>query len=305
MNNDFRYQLESPRITGRRQQKTTCPQCGKKKCFVRYVDTQDGYKYIDNRVGRCDHEHSCGYHYKPSEYFRDQPWARPEQPAVPAIVPKPAKPLIVEPLPTIYLQQSHSPNSIFWRWFSGDCARRLGITPETLQRVYTDYQIGATRHGEVIFWQVDEFGRVRTGHIMQYRSDGHREGFQGWVHTQLIRQGLLRMDFPLMQCFFGQHLLAQRKDAIVCIVESEKTALIMAAIYPEHLWLATCGSSGLNSEKCRCLQHRHVVLFPDSGCLEKWTERMKTTQDIGYTICNELEQYPANTDIADLLLQPP
>ena len=73
MNTDYRYQLETPKLTGRRQQKTTCPSCGKKKCFVRYVDTQNGFRYVADEVGKCDHQHSCGYHYKPSEYFRDRP----------------------------------------------------------------------------------------------------------------------------------------------------------------------------------------------------------------------------------------
>ena len=29
MNTDYRYQLETRKLTGRRQQKTTCPQCGR------------------------------------------------------------------------------------------------------------------------------------------------------------------------------------------------------------------------------------------------------------------------------------
>ena len=36
MNKDYRYQLENRKLTGKRQQKFTCPNCGKKKCFVRY-----------------------------------------------------------------------------------------------------------------------------------------------------------------------------------------------------------------------------------------------------------------------------
>ena len=302
---DFRYQLDGPRVTGRRQQKTTCPQCGRKRCFVRYVDTQAECRYVDNRVGRCDHEHSCGYHYTPSEYYRDQPWARPDwQTAKPIVQPLP-RPVIIEPLPPVYMMQSHSPQSIFWQWFIGSCARLLDIPADMLQRLFDDYHIGATKRGEVIFWQVDEYRRIRTGHIMQYRNDGHREGYQGWIHARLIRQGLLRQDFPLVQCFFGQHLLPTRPADTVCIVESEKTALVMAAIHPEHLWLATCGSGGLNVEKCQCLKGRRVVLFPDSGCLEKWRSHMLPCKDISYTISDQLETYPANTDLADLLLHPP
>ena len=303
--NDYRYRLDDPRVTGRRQQKTTCPSCGRKRCFVRYVDTHNDCKYLDYRVGRCDHEQSCGYHYKPAEFFRDQPWAKPEQSIAQPVVQKPPKPLIIEPLPPICMMQSHAPNSTFWQWFSGDCARQLGVSQEMVLKIYDDYHIGATRKGEVIFWQVDEYERIRTGHIMAYNAQGHREGYQGWVHTKLIRQGLLRMDFPLQQCFFGQHLLKKYPDSVVCLVESEKTALILAAMHPEHVWLATCGSSGLNAEKCHCLKGRRVVFFPDSGCLDKWREKMSQISDVSYTFCENLEKYPANTDLADLLLHPP
>lgn len=301
--NDYRYQLETPRVTGRRQQKFTCPHCGKKKCFVRYVDTRNDYRYVADDVGKCDHQHSCGYHYKPGDYYRDNQWAVPAAVTSQRCQPKPLPPF--QPLPMDYVLRSHSPQSTFWQWMTTDVAHRLDISHADLQRVYDDYCIGATRKGSVIFWQIDETTRVHGGHIMQYRSDGHRDGFQGWTHTELIKRGLLPPDWLLYQCFFGQHLLAQRPQVTVCMVESEKTALIMAAVYPEHLWMATCGSGGLSAEKCQCLQGRRVVLFPDSGCLTKWREKMQQTVGIDYSISEQLEAYPTNTDLADLLLHPP
>ncbi|MBQ6767732.1 MAG: hypothetical protein IJP46_03560 [Prevotella sp.] len=302
-NNEYRYQLDSPKVTGRRQQKISCPQCGRKRCFVRYVDTQNGCQYLHDTVGRCDHEQRCGYHYKPSEFFHDQPWRKDDVAGrkIPSGPPVVAKPLM--PLNPAYLLQSHSPKSTFWQWFTTDCARKAGFSEEDAARMFHDYGIGATRRGDVIFWQVDELGRIRSGHIMQYDRQGHRTGYQGWVHARLIEQQLLPPDFTLHQCFFGQHLLPMRPDATVCLVESEKTALILAAAQPDHLWLATCGSSGLSASKCACLQGRRVVLFPDSGCLDKWQKRMDETCGIDYSFCKDLEQYPPNTDLADLLLE--
>ena len=58
MNSDFRYQLESKKLTGHQPCKLTCPHCGKKKCFVRYVDTHNGNRYVADNVGKCDHQHS-------------------------------------------------------------------------------------------------------------------------------------------------------------------------------------------------------------------------------------------------------
>ena len=299
MNTEYRYQLETPRVTGRRQQKFTCPQCGRRKCFVRYVDTQRDCQYVADGVGKCDHQHSCGYHYKPSEYYRDNQWdVRPV--ATVSYAPPPPPPF--QPIPMDYVVRSHSPQSTFWQWLCADAARRLGIGPEALQRVYDDYLIGATRRGCVIFWQIDCEGLVHGGHIMQYRADGHRCGYQGWTHSQLMAQGLLPQGWTLHQCLFGEHLLRRRADAQVCIVESEKTALLMAALRPEHLWMATSGSGGLSPQRLLPLRGRRVALFPDSGCYGKWSRQMQLTTGIHYTVSPRLEAYPANTDLCDLFL---
>ena len=302
---EYRYQLESQRLTGRRQQKTTCPQCGRRKCFVRYVDTQNDYRYLDDCVGRCDHEQSCGYHYRPAEFFQDHPWKAEadryqggQQKSQPRSVPRP-----LQPLPADLVARSHSPQSNFWQWFATDAATRLDLQPGALHHVYEDYRIGATSNAEVIFWQIDEQQRVRSGHIMQYGADGHRCGYQSWVHSRMINKGLLPAGWELQQCLFGQHLLPLRPEAHVCIVESEKTALVLAARYPQLLWLATCGSSGLNAEKLECLRQRRFTLFPDSGCLHKWQNAMQQTRGLQFTIDAQLESYPPNTDLADLLLQ--
>ncbi len=183
-----------------------------------------------------------------------------------------------------------------------DVARRLNLSQNQIQQVFHDYLIGATRRENVIFWQIDHIGQVHGGHIMQYRIDGHRDGFQGWTHVPLLKVGLLPPDWQLYQCLFGQHLLPRRLEAHVCLVESEKTALVMAACQPEHLWLATAGSSGLSKEKVECLRGRRVTLFPDSGCYDKWCRQMELTQGIDYNVSKSLEAYPANTDLCDLLL---
>lgn len=302
LSQNFRYQLESRKLTGHRQQKFQCPQCGRMKCFVRYVDTQKDFAYVADEVGKCDHQHSCGYHYKPSEYFRDNQWARETGIRIESHI-RPIELPPFRPLPWEYVRRSHSPHSTFWDWLTIVAAPRIGISEETLRRVYQDYHIGATRRGNVIFWQIDSQGLVHGGHIMQYGSDGHRHGFQGWTHIPLIEQKLLPQDWQLHQCLFGEHLLPQHPEAHVCIVESEKTAILMAAYLPKHLWLATAGSGGLSPEKMKCLAGRRVTLFPDSGCYRKWKEKMQHTTGIDYNVSDKLEDLPPNTDLADLLLR--
>ena len=64
---DFRFMLEPYKGSNTRH---TCPACERPRCFARYIDTEGKMQFPDN-VGRCDHEHSCSYHYTPKEYFSD------------------------------------------------------------------------------------------------------------------------------------------------------------------------------------------------------------------------------------------
>ena len=65
---EYRFHLQKYRPGS----KTACPECGRKSCFTRYIDEAGEISFPDN-VGICDHINSCGYHYTPKEYFRDNP----------------------------------------------------------------------------------------------------------------------------------------------------------------------------------------------------------------------------------------
>ena len=58
----------------------------------------------------------------------------------------------------------------------------------------------------------------------------------------------------------------------------------------------------LNADKCKVLKGRKVIVYPDSGKLDEWTEKMKATDGFSYNMVKDLEAYPGNTDIADLLI---
>ncbi len=51
----------------------TCPACNSRHCFVRYVG--ENGNYLSDNVGRCNRESKCGYHYKPKQFFADNPAA--------------------------------------------------------------------------------------------------------------------------------------------------------------------------------------------------------------------------------------
>ena len=69
----YRFILEKYRGLSTRY---TCPRCGRKHTFTRYIDTENNNNYISDNVGKCNRLDKCGYHYTPKQYFADNAWLR-------------------------------------------------------------------------------------------------------------------------------------------------------------------------------------------------------------------------------------
>lgn len=244
-----------------------CPQCGDKSSFTYYVD--DDGNIIDKSVGRCNHESSCGYHYTPKEWFRDNQHDQPQRRfKVVHVDTKPRDPNFIDP---DYVLRSAS-------YDSGLVYYLCGLIPnDTIKRVWDDYGVGATKDKSVIYWQIDVKGKVRTGKVMKYDPEtGHRikgNGGVNWIHSILKKKGALPDSFNMVQCLFGERLLMLHFDKGVALVESEKTALIGAALYPKYVWLATGGKSQMSAEKMKVLVGRRVVAFPDVDGFQEWKRK--------------------------------
>ena len=235
---------------------------------------------------------------------------RPFIPKMQMIV-KPPQPLCT--LPFHYVRQSASYNSTFVRFLCGLFDRDRPDCP-TVRRLGELYALGATKDHAVIFWQIDQRGRVRSGKIMQYGDNGHRikdTGGADWVHARLIRDKRLPPDWQLTQCLFGEHLLnwSMNRDKVVALVESEKSALIGAACFPNYVWLATGGKSQLSVDKMKALTGRTVILFPDVDGYQEWKEKAKEFIFCKATVSDILEknatdeERAAKIDIADWLVR--
>ncbi len=87
---------------------------------------------------------------------------------------------------------------------------------------------------------------------------------------------MLAEDWQLSQCLFGEHLLKTHPDKVVVLVESEKSAVIGSAIFPDYVWLATGGKSQMREEKLRVLSGRTVLLFPDADAYAEWKQRAES-----------------------------
>ncbi len=203
----------------------------------------------------------------------------------------PPLPMLVLPDAMVKARTKGIDDNILVRWL------RMGINWDTIQRkrideMLTAYRIGhSPKNGMTIFWQIDTEGNVRTGKMMLYKMDGHRDKREGaytfdWIHSALFRDKR-HPEYDedkqeMKQCYFGMHLLDAYKvknvEQSVCIVESEKTAVIMAAAYgnnAKQVWMACGGLENLNRDKLAPIieQGRRIILYPDRDGVEKWRQK--------------------------------
>ena len=300
-----------------------CPNCGDKRSFAYYVDEEN--IPLHPSVGRCNHESSCGYHYTPKQYFQDHPECRTsnvssfdeqKRDAKSKSTPtEPLKPTTIGYIPIHYVEKSKSVHSNFFCFLSTLLGNYYGSkSQEVLNRLLDEYRLGATRDGAVIFWQIDKNGKVRTGKVMQYNpEDGHRiKAEQGaainWIHSILKKQKVLPEDWQLSQCLFGEHLLSLYSDKVVVLVESEKSAIIGSAIFPDYVWLATGGKSQMKEDKLRVLSARTVLLFPDADGYAEWKQRAESMTYCKAIVSDLIEKHATpkqkadHIDIADWII---
>jgi len=226
-------------------------------------------------------------------------------------VPQPNQP--VKPpdyIPHKYLKRSLSLNSNFVRFLSKH------FSDLQIAEAANNYLLGAARNREVIFWQIDINGKIRTGKIMQYNPQTGRRvktGYGGinWVHHKLKKSNPSFSEFNLRQCYFGEHLLRLYPDKPVAIVEAEKTAVIASMIYHDYNWLAAGNLNGLNVEKSRVLRGKNVILYPDAGCYDRWlhkAEQINRELTLHLTVSAFLEHFATpqqshlGYDLADYIL---
>lgn len=206
------------------------------------------------------------------------------------------------------VEESCQRTCLFCKWIEG-----LGLDPELTQRVLSEYYVGATVYSvskgteyygpAAVFWQIDEQMRVHDAKMIPYKPNGHRLGDKvDWMRAYCERTKFGPHIKQTDKVLFGQHLLPRYPGKNVCIVESEKSAVLCAILFPQFLWLATGGCGNLQVAKLLPLMDRTVLVYPDSGEYEKWCERMKESGHKQFHVIDEIEKYEPNTDIADVIL---
>jgi hypothetical protein len=171
------------------------------------------------------------------------------------------------------------------------------------------YGLGTSKHwpGACCFWQIDEEWRVRRGKVMLYDAETGRRVKSPGNMVAGVHWLLGMPDRKPEPCLFGLHLAAADRSKPVAVVESEKSAVIGAGVRPEAVWMATGGKGTLNRKMLEPLQGRRIILFPDLGAFDEWTE--KAAGWPGVEVSDVLEkratakERAAGLDVADYLLR--
>lgn len=280
----YRYSLDKS------TKKFVCPNCCK-HTFVRFVDNETGNYFTENH-GRCDRESKCGYFEKPSQ----------EKSCLTTLYSTPVIPinyfdyeLMVST--KIKYNQNNFVKFLF-KYFE----------LKQVNEVIDKYNVGTTKYwyGATIFWQVDNYQKVRFGKVMIYNPETCKrvKNQEGGGKISSVRAILNLKDFNHKQCLFGLHLINNDLSKPIAIVESEKTAIIMSIEAPNYIWLATGSKSNLKEELLKPLKNRIVVLYPDNDSFNDWQKLVNQLKLKGYKIAisNLLEKMELSQgfDLADL-----
>lgn len=303
-NSVYRFQLDRTKPA----KKYTCPSCGRRKVFRRYIDMKTG-ELMDEKFGICDRELRCGYHLRPTS----------------SDVPNGTELTISSKDLSRTLYDFYSERDVpdeidkkeviksFCDYERNNLFKFMSHTfgQESALRVFSKYKVGTMDYFEwsgcCVFWQIDADMRVRTGKIMDYnpetgkRVKKDKESHVSWYHSRMA-------DFYLRQCLFGEHLLFSSNEKEVRVVESEKTALILSAERPNKLIMATGGIQNLRPEVMDVLSDKKIILMPDKGHgLIRWVEKTnKNLSHLNIEVDSFLERVSSvqeGDDIADLIIQ--
>ena len=125
------------------------------------------------------------------------------------------------------------------------------LTEQQVAHAVERYRLGRSKSGRCIYWMIDEKGVVRDGHIGD-----------SWVWLMMKRrEPELLKDTYARHCLFGQHLLAGNEQP-VCIVEKERSAVVLSELFPQSIWLASAYASNLDFTAFEPLKGHPVTLCP-------------------------------------------
>lgn len=238
-------------IPGHTQKKVTCPSCKKRKRFVQFYNFTTN-EYLDPIYGRCDREHGCGYFFNPYQDLKEQKIINTKTENMPYQAPKIKE---VDPELVVKTLKAYSTNNLF-------LYLKEKAPLELVGKTFAKYFVGTAKNESTIFWQRNNKLQFLTAQKIRYNLDGHRD-------KSIDPTRLFQMKDGYSNCLFGEHLLFDCvRNPLVCLVESEKTAIIADMWLPslhgrKCIWIATVGVNGATDEKIKVLKGFDICLVPD------------------------------------------
>ncbi|PIB33839.1 hypothetical protein BFP78_06220 [Gaetbulibacter sp. 5U11] len=282
----YKYQLDKS------SKKYVCPNCNK-RTFVRFIDTVTG-NYLNGRDGRCDRETKCGYFKKPKS---NQVVTATDDCITTQLKPSFHKNYLIKQFGCNY-KNNHFVSFLLKHF-----------APIDVKQAIKKYFIGTSNHwaGATVFWQIDKNIKIKAGKIMLYNCNTGKRVKKPYNHISWMHKKLKINDFVLQQCLFGLHNLCDYATCdTICIVESEKTAVIMSILIPSNLWLATGSKANFKEELLQPIKDYNVIAYPDKSEFKNLQSKTEILNKLGYNIIcsNMLESTNLDygSDLVELLL---
>jgi hypothetical protein len=260
----FPYRLEkSPKKKG------DCPECGHKNKF-RYYEDQNGNR-IQN-AGKCERINECNYHAKPNQEqikgIMSAGFDRKPEPTVETIFPDKNMLSVIQ-----NYEKDHSSN------FHKFCIS-LDIPLNHVQK----WGVG-TNKGNTVFIIRNVDNKMVNTKTFRYLLNGKRDKE---INSFSLKQPENK-NTKYGMVLFGEHLLDTEKNKIVCVVESEKSAVICSYFFPHFDFVACGAANGLTAEKLPTLFGRKIYWLADADKAGRENSSIKN-----------LKAYQQNFEVIDL-----
>jgi len=332
----FKYKLDS-------KQKFDCPSCGQSNKFVRYMDVTTGL-YIDGKYGRCDREESCTYHLRPENNYISEgdSFVRLKPKNILTSDCLDSEVYINE----YHLCNTKQYNDYYFNKHNNlyqGLIDRFGL--DAFTNAYNKYKLGCFYDSGAIFPYYHD-GVLKSAKIVWYDDNMHRDKLKlpNWLHSlkkymyfntcansweehynPLYPNGdfdemLVNPEyyedyeedekphiFDMGIGLFGWDQLKDN-DKTVCLVESEKTAVICSMVFPEFIWVASGGKGFIQQYKFNYYSGRMWLIFPDLGfnkstgesTTDIWKKQMLRISET-YSMFNYFPDYiPQHSNDSDL-----
>lgn len=126
------------------------------------------------------------------------------------------------------------------------------LSVEDMHQACDRYYLGKTKTGTPIYWMIDDMNTPLDAHIGT-----------SWISQLLKQRERLIANWQVQHCLFGLHLLAHAESPI-SIVESESSAIVLSALFPETIWLAYATTSHLVPDLFAPLEGHIVTIYPNT-----------------------------------------